>query len=89
MKRLTITTLVIGIVAACAAAALHASKSIAGLEATVATLVANYAGATKVVSAALQYALMLVIALGAAAAARSSGSFRPEKGEMCQPVLPS
>ncbi|HEX4653920.1 MAG TPA: hypothetical protein VH227_06700 [Candidatus Udaeobacter sp.] len=66
MKRLAITTLVIGIVAACAAGALHATKSITALETAVGALVANYASATKVVSDKLQYVLLLVVALGVA-----------------------
>lgn len=66
MKRLAITTLVIGVVVACVVGALHATRSIAPFESAVATLVANYASATKVVSDKWQYVLVLVIALGVA-----------------------
>jgi class 3 adenylate cyclase len=66
MKRLAITTLVIGVVGACAAGVLHATKSIGALETAVGALVANYAGATKVVSDKLQYVLALVVAVGVA-----------------------
>jgi adenylate cyclase len=66
MKRLAITALVIGFVVACIVGALHATKSIQGFENAVATLVANYAGATKIVSDKLQYVLVFVIALAVA-----------------------
>jgi adenylate cyclase len=66
MKRSAITTLVIGVVAACAVGVLHATKSIAALDTAVATLVANYAGATKIVSDKLQYVLVLLVAFGVA-----------------------
>jgi class 3 adenylate cyclase len=66
MKRLAITTLVIGVVVACAVGALHATKSIQGFENALATLTANSAGATKIVSDKLQYVLGFVIALGVA-----------------------
>jgi adenylate cyclase len=66
MKRLAITTLVIGVVVACVVGALHATRSLAGLETAVATLIGNYASATKVVSDKLQYVLVFVVALGVA-----------------------
>src|SRR4029077_19521612 len=66
MKRLLITTLIIGIVVAIAVGALHATRSIAGFESAAAQLVSDYAGATRVVSEKWQYILILLVALGAA-----------------------
>src|SRR5215471_10462806 len=64
MKRLTITTLIIGIAAALIVGALHATKVIAGFEAIAAQLVADYAGATRVVGEKWQYVFVSLIALG-------------------------
>jgi adenylate cyclase len=66
MKRLLITTLIIGIVVAIAVGALHASKSIAGFENAAAQLVSDYAGATRIVSEKWQYVLILLVALAVA-----------------------
>ena len=66
MKRLLITTLIIGIVVAIAVGALHAGKSIAGFESAAAQLVSDYAGATRIVSEKWQYVFILLTALGAA-----------------------
>ena len=66
MKRLLITTLIIGVAVALGVGALHASKAIAGLEAVAAQLVSDYAGATRIVSQKWQYVFILLIALGAA-----------------------
>ena len=66
MKRLLITTLIIGVAVTLAVGALHASKSLAGIEAVAAQLVSNYAGATRIVGEKWQYALVLLIALGVA-----------------------
>jgi class 3 adenylate cyclase len=63
MKRLLITTLVIGVAVAFAVGALHASKSLAGIENAGAPLVSNYAGATRIVSERWQYVFILLIAL--------------------------
>lgn len=64
MKRSLITTLVIGIAVAIAVGALHASKSMAGFENATAQLVADYAGATRVVGDKWQYFFVLLVALG-------------------------
>lgn len=66
MKRLVITTLVIGVAVAFLVAALHATKSIAAFENAAAQLVADYAGATKVVADVWQYLSVLLVALGVA-----------------------
>jgi adenylate cyclase len=66
MKRLTITTLIIGIAAALIVGVLHATKVVAGFEAIAAQLVADYAGATRVVGEKWQYVFVLLIALGVA-----------------------
>ena len=66
MKRSVVTTLIIGITAAFVVGALHASKSIAGFEATVAQLVSDYSGATRIVSEKWQYVFILLIALAVA-----------------------
>jgi class 3 adenylate cyclase len=63
MKRLLITTLVIGVAAAFAVGALHASKSLASIENAGARLVSDYAGATRIVGERWQYVFILVIAL--------------------------
>src|SRR5881394_3246849 len=66
MKRLAITTLVIGVAVGIVVGALHATKSMAGFENAAAQLVANYAGATRVVADKWQYVFVLLIALGVA-----------------------
>ena len=66
MKRLAITTLVIGVAVAIVVGALHATKSLAGFENATAQLVADYAGATRVVADKWQYIFVLLIALGVA-----------------------
>jgi adenylate cyclase len=66
MKRLAITTLIIGGAVACVVGALHASKVIAGLEAAAAQIVSDYTGATRIVSDKLQYVLVLLIGLAVA-----------------------
>jgi class 3 adenylate cyclase len=64
MKRLLITTLIIGVAVALGVGALHVSKTMAGFEAVAAQLVSDYAGATRIVSDKWQYAFVLLIALG-------------------------
>ena len=66
MKRSLITTLVIGIAVALVVGTLHITKSIAGFENAAAQLVADYAGATKVVGEKWQYVFVLLVALGVA-----------------------
>jgi class 3 adenylate cyclase len=66
MKRLAITTLVIGVAVAIVVGALHAAKLLAGFENATAQLVSDYAGATRVVADKLQYVFVLLIALGVA-----------------------
>jgi class 3 adenylate cyclase len=66
MKRLAITTLVIGVAVAIVVGALHATKSLAGFENAGGQLVADYAGATRVVVDKWQYVFVLLIALGVA-----------------------
>jgi class 3 adenylate cyclase len=66
MKRLLITTLIIGLGVALAVGAPHASKSIAGFETAAARLVSDYAGATRVVSERWQYVVILLVALAVA-----------------------
>ena len=63
MKRLLITTLVIGVAVAFAVGALHASKPLAGIENAGARLVSDYGGATRIVSDKAQYGFILLIAL--------------------------
>jgi class 3 adenylate cyclase len=65
MKRLLITTLIIGVAVAFGVGALHATKAVTGLEAVAAQLVSDYTGATRIVSEKWQYVLVLLIALGA------------------------
>jgi adenylate cyclase len=65
MKRLLITTLIIGVAVAFGVGALHASKAMAGLEAVAAQLVSDYAGATRIISEKWQYVFVLLVALGA------------------------
>src|SRR6266480_1005094 len=63
MKRLLITTLIIGVAVAFGIGALHASKTMAGFEAVAAQLVSDYFGATRVVGEKWQYVFVLLIAL--------------------------
>jgi adenylate cyclase len=64
MKRLLVTTLIIGVAVAFGVGALHASKAIAGLEAVAAQLASDYSGATRIVSEKWHYVFVLLIALG-------------------------
>ena len=64
MKRLLITTLIIGVAVALGVGALHASKTIAGFEALGSQLVSDYAAATRIVGEKWQYVFVLLIALG-------------------------
>ena len=66
MKRLAITTLVIGFAVAIIVGALHATKTVAGFENAAGQLVADYAGATRVVGNKWQYVFVLLVALGVA-----------------------
>ena len=66
MKRLLITTLVIGVPVALVVGGLHATKSMAGFENAAAQLVTDYARATRVVAGKWQYVFVLLIALGVA-----------------------
>ena len=66
MKRLLITTLVIGIAVALAVGGLHVGKVLAGVENAGARLVSNYGGATRIVSDKAQYIFILLIALAVA-----------------------
>ena len=63
MKRLLITTLVIGVAVAVGVGALHATKTMAGFEAVAAQLVSDYAGSTRIVGEKWQYVFVLLIAL--------------------------
>src|SRR5438093_4732740 len=63
MKRLLITTLIIGVAVAVGVGALHATKTMAGLEGVAAQLVSDYGGATRIVSEKWQYVFVLLIAL--------------------------
>lgn len=66
MKRLLITTLIIGVAVAVAVGALHATKFMADFEAVVARLVTDYTSATTVVGEKWQYVLVFLIAIGVA-----------------------
>jgi len=66
MKRLLITTLVIGVAVAFAVGGLHASKALAGVENAGARFVSDYGGATRIVSDKAQYVFVLLIALAVA-----------------------
>jgi adenylate cyclase len=66
MKRLVITTLVIGLAVALLVGVLHATKLVAGFENAAAQLVTDYAGATRVVGERWQYVFVLLVALGVA-----------------------
>jgi class 3 adenylate cyclase len=64
MKRSLIGRLIIGLGVAVIVGALHATKSIVGFENAAAQLVADYAGATRVVGDKWQYVFVLLVALG-------------------------
>src|SRR5438128_4511207 len=66
MKRLLITTLIIGVAVAVAVGALHATKFMAGFEAAAARFVTDYASAKRIVGEKWQYFFVLLIALGVA-----------------------
>jgi len=66
MKRLVITTLIIGVAVAVIVGALHATRVMAGFEAVAAQLVTDYASATRVVGENWQYVFISLIALGVA-----------------------
>lgn len=66
MRRLLIPTLIIGAAVTVVVAALHATDALAALEAAVAGMLSDYAGATRVVSEKWQYLFMLLIAAGVA-----------------------
>ena len=66
MKRLLVTTLVIGFAVAIVVGVLRAMGVLAGLEAGVARLVSDYAAATRVVGEKWQYVFVLLIAVGVA-----------------------
>src|SRR5205809_5957937 len=63
MKRLLITTLVIGVAVAFAVGVLHSIKSLAVVENAGARLVSDYGGATRIVSDKAQYVFVLLIPL--------------------------
>src|SRR5436189_5052757 len=63
MKRLLITTLVIGVAVASVVGGLHAGKALAGVENAGARLVSDYGGATRIVSDKAQYVFVLLIPL--------------------------
>jgi hypothetical protein len=66
MKRLLTTTLIIGGVVAVIVGALHASRSMEGVERVAGQLVSDHAAATRIVSNKWQYAFVVLIALGVA-----------------------
>jgi class 3 adenylate cyclase len=66
MKRSLITALIIGVVVAIIVGVLHATKAIAGFEATIAQLVSDYARATRVVGEKWQYVFILLTGIGVA-----------------------
>jgi len=66
MKRSFVTTLIIGFAVAIVVGVLRAMGMLAGLEAGVARLVSDYAGATWVVGEKWQYVFVLLIAVGVA-----------------------
>src|SRR5438034_1534625 len=63
MKRLLITTLVIGVAVASVVGGLHAGKALAGVENAGARFVSDYGGATRIVSDKAQYVFVLLIPL--------------------------
>ena len=66
MKRLLITTLIIGVAVAFGVGALHASKTMVRFESVGVQLVSDYSSATRIVSEKWQYVFVLLIALGVA-----------------------
>jgi class 3 adenylate cyclase len=66
MKRSLITALIIGVVVAIIVGVLHATKAIAGFEATIAQLVSDYVRATRVVGEKWQYVFILLTGIGVA-----------------------
>src|SRR5205085_1387261 len=64
MRRLLITTLIIGGAAGLIVGALHASRTMAGFESVTAQFASDYANATRVVGDKWQYVLIFVVALG-------------------------
>jgi class 3 adenylate cyclase len=64
MKRSVITTIVIGVAVALVVGSLHATRVIVGFETVAGQLVADYAGATRVVGDKWQYVFVLLVALG-------------------------
>src|SRR5881398_2218062 len=66
MRRLLITTVMIGCATAIIAGALHASRAMAGFENVTAQLVSDYADATRIVGEKWQYLFVFVIALSIA-----------------------
>ena len=64
MKRSVITAIVIGVAVALVIGSLHATRVIAGFETVAGQLVADYAGATRVVGDKWQYVFVLLVALG-------------------------
>src|SRR6266496_1116293 len=63
MKRLLITTLVIGVAVAFVVVGLHAGKALAGVENAGARFVSDYGGATRIVGDKAQYVFVLLIPL--------------------------
>jgi hypothetical protein len=66
MKRSVITALIIGIGVAIVIGALHATKSLAGLEAVAAQSISNYDAATRIVGNKWQYLFILIAAVAVA-----------------------
>jgi adenylate cyclase len=66
MKRLLITTLIIGVAVAGVVGVLHGTKVILGPETALARLVSHYGSVTKVVGEKWQYVFVLLLALGVA-----------------------
>src|SRR6266496_3227287 len=66
MKRSIVTALIIGVAVAAVVSALHASRLMLGFETAAATVVSDYATATRVVSEKLQYVFVLLLVLGVA-----------------------
>src|SRR5438874_373457 len=66
MRRLLITTVIIGCATAIIVGALHASRAMTGFENVTAELVSDYADATRIVGEKWQYVLVFAIALGIA-----------------------
>ena len=64
MKRLLVTTLIIGFAVTLVVGALHATRITAGLETVAAQLVSDYVDAKRVIGEKWQYIIVLLIALG-------------------------